>query len=556
MLTSEDPSTIDAHVRRLWDASNKSLSIQDRVILCRTCLDGLVTVANDWAVDAARQKGCAGAPAVQAEDLLSGPGVIARQLQLTMQTLRSIERSGQPHKFHGLKRLPNGQLSVPVFPTTGFFDSLTFFGLSAFVRMQPGVDESNLHGDLLTTAREGQLDGISAVMGAGNVSSIPALDSLNRIMFDGRRVVLKMNPVNEYLAPYIRRAFACLIDANLLAVVTGGAEIGQQLVAHDQITDVHVTGSSATHDSIVWGPGGAEREERKRKSDPVLKKPVTSELGNVTPWIIVPGQYSKRQLRSQAEHVAASITNNASFNCLATKVIVTWEKWEQRREFLQLVNHFLSSTPLRPAYYPGAVERFQKFAASTLTADAENRLPWTLLTNQSLKERPELFQQESFVCVCAETQLGASSEEDFLSSATAFVNEQLAGTLCASVTFPAGFEKRHRAVVDECLNRLRYGSICINQWSGLAYGLISPPWGAYPGATIDNVTSGIGSVHNTYLLSNFEKTILRGPLISFPKPIWFPSHRNGLNVAANLLSLYDSPSVLKLPRLFLAALRG
>jgi hypothetical protein len=63
-------------------------------------------------------------------------------------------------------------------------------------------------------------------------------------------------------------------------------------------------------------------------------------------------------------------------------------------------------------------------------------------------------------------------------------------------------------------------------------------------------------VHNIYLLENFEKTILSGPLINFPKPVWFPSHRNALQVARGLLRLYESPSVFRLPLVGLAAMTG
>ena len=543
-------------IERLRSSKTSALSLSQRIDLCGQCVKGIVSVAQDWASDAARNKGEDGNPGVQAEDLLSGPGVIARQLQLTMQTLRQLEAGSEP-KFPGkMTRTSSGQLEVPVFPTSGFYDSLTFFGLSAKVRMQQGVDAAEVHGNCISRCRQGEIFGQTAVLGAGNVSSIPALDSLNRIMFEGRRVVLKMNPINEYLAPHLSDAFSCLINADLLAIVTGDAEVGQHLLHHDDISDVHITGSAETHDRIVWGNGDQERKDRQQRNEPIINKPVTSELGNVTPWIIVPGVYSSRQLRSQAEHIAASITNNASFNCLATKVVVTWKDWPQRETFLNLVQSFLNQTPLRAAYYPGATERFQRFTNSTVTPDSDGCLPWTLLTDQDPDDNPILFEEESFVCVCAETQLEADSPADFLQHATDFVNARLTGTLCASITFPPGFRRSHAPVVDACIDKLRYGSVCINQWSGLAYGLISPPWGAYPGATIHDVQSGIGAVHNTYLLENFEKTILQGPLINLPKPIWFPSHKSGHDVAKRLLALYERPSITRLPALFLAALRG
>ncbi len=96
----------------------------------------------------------------------------------------------------------------------------------------------------------------------------------------------------------------------------------------------------------------------------------------------------------------------------------------------------------------------------------------------------------------------------------------------------------------------------MNQWFGIAYGLTSPPWGAYPGATLEDIQSGIGNVHNTYLLDRIEKTVLEGPLINFPHPIWFPSHRKAVEVATRLLWLYLRPSIFRLPSLFAAAITG
>ena len=183
-------------------------------------------------------------------------------------------------------------------------------------------------------------------------------------------------------------------------------------------------------------------------------------------------------------------------------------------------------------------------------------LPWTLLIEQSIEERPELFTEESFVCVCTETSLDSDSPDEFARYATDFVNDRVNGSLCASITFPPTFASEYPGVRERCLFELRYGSVCINQWSGLAYALTTLPWGAYPGASLANVDSGIGNVHNTYLLDAYQKAVLEGPLISFPKSVWFPSHRNALRVARALLELYVSPTAMRIPRLLAYALTG
>ena len=82
-----------------------------------------------------------------------------------------------------------------------------------------------------------------------------------------------------------------------------------------------------------------------RANLPLLEKPVTSELGNVSPWIFLPGEYSRRQLAFQAENVAASVVNNVSFNCVATKVLITWKRWPLRSQFLDLIDAVFARTP-------------------------------------------------------------------------------------------------------------------------------------------------------------------------------------------------------------------
>ena len=551
-----DPVTSPVAELESQSRARGRISIEERIRLCRESLDGLVAVADEWIRTGAQIKQCPDEPSVLAEELLSGPAVIARQLRLTMQTLDAIKDGQNPRLPGSIQRLKNGQVTVPVFPASGLFDSLTFSGLNARVRMQPGVTEETIHGRRVEQVRAGTLSGMTAVLGAGNVSSIPVTDCLNRIMFDGHQVILKMNPVNQALAGVIERAFAPLVKADLLRIVKGGADVGSQLIHEAGISDVHLTGSVATHDAIVWGDTREEQQRRKNSDDPLLRKPVTSELGNVSPWIIAPGQYTQRQLHSQAQHLVASITNNASFNCLTTRVIVTWDRWDQRSRFLDLLDLYLAETPKRPAWYPGAAERYRRFAANGIIPDGENRLPWTLLKNQSIAERPELFLEESFTCVCAETSLAAASPQEFLGRATDFVNDEMFGSLCVSVTFPDQFRAEHRVEADRCLETLRYGTVCVNQWSGLAYGLVSPPWGAYPGATLATTESGIGNVHNMYLLDQYEKTVLEGPLINFPKPVWFAGHKTALDVAKRLFSLYDHTTITRLPSLFASALFG
>ena len=170
---------------------------------------------------------------------------------------------------------------------------------------------------------------------------------------------------------------------------------------------------------------------------------------------------------------------------------------------------------------------------------------------------PHLLQEESFVCVFAEVALDAASPESFVSRAVDFVNEQLFGTLSTALTIPPEYRRGSpRQLLQECLHRLRYGVIGINHWPALAYAMMSPPWGGHPGSTLENAQSGIGWVHNTYMLACAEKTILEGPLTLVPRPVWFPGHRRAASVTRSLFRLYCQPSLSKLLPLLLNSLRA
>lgn len=66
------------------------------------------------------------------------------------------------------------------------------------------------------------------------------------------------------------------MDRGVLRFCYGGAAQGAHLTGHPGVDSVHLTGSADTFDAIVWGPGNKEK-----KGEPVLKKPVHAELGNV-----------------------------------------------------------------------------------------------------------------------------------------------------------------------------------------------------------------------------------------------------------------------------------
>lgn len=552
------PAEVDRAVVDLVAAREhfSRLTVGERRQLVIECIKAVVAAADDWIAVGCRAKGHCDSPTVRAEEILNGPAVTLRYLQLTRASLADLERAQRP-RLPGRWTLDRqGRLQIPVVPVRGLFDPLNFYGFSAYVRMLPEVTAENLDEYRARDYHTPQAPGIALVLGAGNVSSIPIIDALTKLFHQGQVVLLKMNPVNAYLGPIFKRALSPLVSAGYLRIIYGGADIGAAAIALQPVDSVHITGSIDTHDAIVWGPTSDERDRRKREDRPLLAKPITSELGNVSPWIIVPGEYSRRQLRFQAENIVASITNNASFNCVATKLIVTSRNWSDRECFLEFVQEFLDRTPQRQAYYPGAAERFRRFTIgdalgiateTSLSPSGARTLPWTLRRDIDPRKSPHLVREESFVCVCAETSLDAGTPLEFLREAVDFVNNEVWGTLCAALTIPPGFRRLTECeqVLQDAIAKLRYGAVSINHWPALTYGLMSPPWGGFPGSKLADIQSGRGWVHNTYMLGGVEKTVLSGPLTVFPKPLWFPTHTHPDRVARRMLALYARPTWLR-----------
>src|SRR5262249_60262452 len=91
-----------------------------------------------------------------------------------------------------------------------------------------------------------------------------------------------------------------------------------------------------------------------KAKDPLLKKTITSELGNVSPVCVVPADYSDDELWFQARSVTSMVVNNGSFNCNAGKGLGLGKGWSQRGKFVGMRRPALGQAPPPKAYYPRA----------------------------------------------------------------------------------------------------------------------------------------------------------------------------------------------------------
>lgn len=530
-------------------------------VLARVLADTLA-VAEEWNAAACAAKGLDPGGADGAEELFSGVGTFVRMAECLRQSMLDVARGGRPRYPGPARHVPGDRIAVRVAPANAF-ERVLYAGVSAEVWMEPGVTEDEVRATQAAAYRDPAAHaGVSLVLGAGNVASLGPRDVLTKMFAEGEVVVLKANPVNDYLVPFWERALAALIEPGYLAIVRGGAQVGSYLTAHELVTDVHVTGSDKTHDAIVYGVGD-EGARRKAADEKVMTKPISCELGNVSPVVVVPGRWTDAELAYQARHVATMIVNNAGFNCLTPRVIVTHAGWDQRDAFLDALAGVLATIPTRRAYYPGAHARRDTFLAAHPDAlqvgdGTGDLMPWTLIRGVDPADRDALcLNVEAFCALTSETALEAATPADFVRAAVDFCNDVVWGTLSMTILADprALKDPATGAAVEQAVADLRYGSIGVNLWHALAFALGTTTWGAFPGHPSTDIQSGSGVVGNAYLFSRAQKSVVRGPFVAKPEPAWFATNANAPVVMRKLLAFEAAPSWAKLPGLVAAAMK-
>jgi aldehyde dehydrogenase (NAD(P)+) len=573
--TSSDPIDValdrDVAALRAGLPSWTHLTLEQRARLFERVRASVVSCAQDWAERAALIKGLDTRHPLRGEEWLSGPYAVIVALDAYIRTLTALSAGHSPIDGLKLGSAPGDRVTVPAFPATRA-DALLLSGFTADVWLRPGVTAVEAR----SAAGLGQKHpavgaGVGLVLGAGNVTAIPVLDVLYELIAANRVAILKLNPTMDALAPVFRRALAPLIAAGFVRIVTGDGAVGAALTTHPDIDHVHITGSAVTFDAIVWGTG-EEAARRRGDDDPAMTKPITAELGGVSPVIIVPGEWTSADLRFQAEHVATMRLQNAGHNCIAGQMVVISRDWPQRGAFLSELRAAFLRAPHRPTWYPHAPERVAEVAASTPVAETYDgggeRVLMVLDTDQ---DASELETTEYFAPILGVIDLPGTGQQ-FLDAAVAYANDRLTGTLGANLLIDPATRGSLGAGFDRAIAELRYGAIAINAWTGFNFLLANGTWGAFPGGTLEDVGSGIGIVHNALLLEGVERTVVHGPFRPFPrslgdvrdpaertvlpKPPWFVTARTGAEVSEGFTRYQMTHNAARLARTLALALRA
>ncbi|HZZ00972.1 MAG TPA: aldehyde dehydrogenase family protein [Candidatus Baltobacteraceae bacterium] len=569
--TAHPQVDLELHDLRAGAARWASLPLPDKIALLMECREGVYRQAARWTAAAAEAKGLTDLP-LAGEEAIGGPWAVLYALNAYAATLSDVDRYGRvridPKR---VRRGIDGQTVVDVFPAN-LYDRVLLDGIRAEVWMHQDVTGETLDATTATwyrqTAHEPR---VALVLGAGNISSIAPLDVLYKLVADGTVCILKMNPVNHYLGPIFEDAFAPLVREGYLRFAYGGAEVGKYLCSHPAVDEIHITGSDKTHDAIVFGDG-ADAADRKRRNEPLLNKPITSELGNVSPTIVVPGPWSDADVRFQAENVVTQKLHNGGFNCIASQVLILPKDWARTPDFIEALYALLKRVGDRPAYYPGAAQRCRSLALGHRDVRAFGRdeggfVARTVAALNPADDGEAAFTTEAFSSFLGIVALPGDTQS-YLREAVAFANDRLWGTLGGNLIAHPATMREHRAAFDRAVADLRYGCVGVNAWTGVGFLLCQTPWGAYPGHTLADVRSGIGVVHNSYLFSRSQKSVVYAPFAPFPrslagygasllpKPPWFVTNRNQLKIGMALCDFEMHKSPLKLARIAALAMTG
>ncbi|MFM2352669.1 MAG: hypothetical protein RLZZ608_75 [Actinomycetota bacterium] len=503
------------------------MSLSERRAVLGAVRASTLAAAPAWVEAACAYKGIDPRTPAAGEEWSSGPYSVITATSAIEKTLKLVEKGRSPIDEVELGTAPGGRTTLAVFPYLP--KDIVLQGYEARLWLRPGVTLDEARRGVARALRDpSRQPRVTLVLGAGNITGIPALDVLTALYAEASAVMVKFNPVNASLAEAMKHAFAPLIELGVVQFVEGGPEVGAALIHHESIDAVHITGSRHTHDAIVWGTD-VDAEKRRAAGTPLLSKPITSELGGVGPAIVVPEDgWTSENVTDVARNIVTQRLHNSGFNCVATQIVVIPAAWQRADEFVEAVRAHLIAAPERPAYYPGASSR--QMAVVTMHPDAavlggDPNAPRTLVDHlDSEKADEHLFTVEAFGPTLGIVRLPGTREPgDYLDAAVAFANDRLAGTLSAGIHIHPRTRDALGDRFDRAVAELRYGTVGINAWTGTIFGMPGGSWGAFPGHTLADIGSGIGVVHNALLLDpeHVERTVGSGVWKPSPTPLWY-----------------------------------
>ncbi len=540
---------IDRFITTLRTKSKEYNSINNVQLasMLEETISNIKEVSFFWATICSDNKGTTKTPA-EGEEWLGGPFASVLATQYYIKSLTNdddLTEKKYNREENSYKVFPNNITERITFP---FIDAKVIFNKSM------SFDDINKYRGF---SKRYDIDpSITLVLGAGNFSSIPYLDVLYHLITRKSVILLKLNPVNEYLKPVFEKVFQNFIERGYIIVTTGNIDESKYMATHPGINHIHLTGSDKTFEDIVYG---RELTEKERKSKSLLKinnKPITSELGNVTPIIIHPGKWSTSDIKYQARKIVTAKLNNNGFNCIAAQVVVLPDGWGQTETLIKYVKHYMSKAKERKAYYPESIERLEKLEKDKGYERVNALSCVTPHLTREIKAYSKFEIDEVWSSTIYFKKIEYTSVEDFANKAIDYCNDELWGNLGVSVIIKDHDRKFNKHITNLYVNNLNYGTVAINEWAAIGYIIPQLPWGGFPGNRDNDIQSGQSVVHNSMLFESPLKGVVNTKfrISRIIDPPWFVTNKKARRLFKNLTYYQIHNSNINFLKLIFAAL--
>jgi len=540
---------IDRFITTLRTKSKEYNSINNVQLasMLEETISNIKEVSFFWATICSDNKGTTKTPA-EGEEWLGGPFASVLATQYYIKSLTNDDDLSE-------KKYNSEENSYKVFPNN-FIERITFPFIDAKVIFNKSMSFDDINKYRGFSKRYDIDPSITLVLGAGNFSSIPYLDVLYHLITRKSVILLKLNPVNEYLKPVFEKVFQNFIERGYIIVTTGNIDESKYMATHPGINHIHLTGSDKTFEDIVYGRELTEKERKSKSLSKINNKPITSELGNVTPIIIHPGKWSTSDIKYQARKIVTAKLNNNGFNCIAAQVVVLPDGWGQTETLIKFVKHYMSKAKERKAYYPDSIERLEKLEKDKGYERVNALSCVTPHLTREIKAYSKFEIDEVWSSTIYFKKIEYTSVEDFANKAIDYCNDELWGNLGVSVIIKDHDRKFNKHITNLYVDELNYGTVAINEWAAIGYIIPQLPWGGFPGNRDNDIQSGQSVVHNSMLFESPLKGVVNTKfrISRIIDPPWFVTNKKARRLFKNLTYYQIHNSNINFLKLIFAAL--
>ena len=540
---------IDRYITTLRTNSKEFNNISDLQLssMLEEVISNIKEVAYFWSTVCSDNKGTSKTPA-EGEEWLGGPFAAVLATQYYIDTLQSDDDLS-------LKSYNKEENSYKVFPNK-FIERLTFPFIDAKVYFNKSMSFDDINKFRGFSKRYDIDPSITLVLGAGNFSSIPYLDVLYHLITRRSVILLKLNPVNDYLKPVFEKVFQNFIERGYVIVSTGNLVESKYMANHQGVDHIHLTGSDKTFEEIVYGRHLNDKERKLKNLTKLNTKNITSELGNVTPIIIHPGNWSTSDIKYQARKIVTGKLNNNGFNCIAAQVIVLPDGWGQTDTLIKYIKFYMNKAEDRKAYYPESIERLNKLEKDKAYERVNKLSCVTPHLTREIKAYNKYELDEVWSSALYFKRIAYSSSEDFSNKAIDYCNNDLWGNLGVSVIMKDHDKNLNSHILENYIEKLEYGTVAINEWAAIGYIIPQLPWGGFPGNKDNDIQSGKSIVHNSMLFESPLKGVVQTKfrISKIIDPPWFITNSKSRRLFKNLTYFQINNSKINLLKLGFSAL--